>query len=108
MILEIEDSIVKNSQLTEAEIRLELAVMLFLKKRLTLVQASELADVPVIMFKNWTSNYSFATSPKMPLNLDVEKFPKNLKDFAVQPNQLRDFSTLFENELSAEELCKML
>ena len=44
----------------------------------------------------------------LPLTLNGEKFPKNLEDFAIQPKQLNALAQLFENEPSAEELCKML
>ena len=45
MVLEIADNIFQKSQMTEAEIRLELAILLFDKNRLTLGQASELANM---------------------------------------------------------------
>ena len=38
----------------------------------------------------------------------IEKFPKDLAPYAIQQEQLEALRELFENEPSAEELCKML
>lgn len=115
MVLEISDNIVQNSQMTEAEIRLELAILLFAKNRLTLGQARELADIDqdafekILIQKNLLHSFTKKTPQKhLPLSLNIEKFPKNIADFAVQPVQLAQLATLFEDAPSAEELCKML
>lgn len=43
-----------------------------------------------------------------PIALNIEKFPKDLSNFAVKPIELSALNELFEDEPSAEELCKML
>ena len=115
MVLEIADNIVQNSQMSEAEIRLELAILLFDKNRLTLGQASELANMDATTFEKILRQhgilYSFTqktNKKRSPLSLDIEKFPKNIADFAVKPAQLAQIVPLFEDAPSAEELCKML
>ena len=115
MVLEIADNIVQNSQMSEAEIRLELAILLFDKNRLTLGQASELANMSsdafekILIKKGIFYPYTQRLNKKhLPLSLDIENFPKNIDDFAVKPAQLNKIATLFEDAPSAEELCKML
>ncbi len=111
MILEINDNIL----MTEAEVRLELAVILFDKKGITLHQAADIARLTVEAFtlilrerhilpkqptkivRTWT-----------PVSLNMGKFPTDLTAFAVQPTHISALVELFENEPSAEELCKML
>lgn len=43
-----------------------------------------------------------------PIIWNIEKFPKDLSNFAVKPIELSALNELFENEPSAKELCKML
>ena len=113
MVLEISDNIVQSSQMTEAEIRLELAILLFAKNRLTLGQARELADIDqdafekILIQKNLLYSFTKKTAQKR-LSLNIEKFPKNIADVAVKPAQLAQIVPLFEDAPSAEELCKML
>ena len=114
MTLEISDSILQNSRMTESELRLELAIVLFEKNRLTYGQAADLAEMDIEVFEKILIElkllYPYTQKPhhKLPLILNGEKFPKNLEDFAIQPEQLNALAQLFENEPSAEELCKML
>ena len=115
MVLEIADNIVKSSQMTEAEIRLELAVLLFDKNRLTFGQAFELAGISDEIFaeilserKILRTNVLKPAQKHTPLSLNIEKFPKNIADFAIQPAQFASIAALFEDAPSAEELCRML
>ena len=114
MTLEISDSILQNSRMTESELRLELAIVLFEKNRLTYGQAADLAEMDIEDFEKILIElkllYPYTRKPhqRLPLTLNGEKFPKNLEDFAIQPKQLNALVQLFENQPSAEELCKML
>lgn len=115
MILEIADSILEKSQTTEAEIRLELGISLFQQNRITFGQACDLTGLDLAVFKAilhqrhilrpYTSN---TTQKWQPLTLNIKPFPKNITAFSVKPAQLSALAELFENEPSAEELCKML
>ena len=111
MILEINDNI----QITEAEVRLELAVTLFDKKEITLSQAADIAGLTVdALMRELRERRILPTQPTQiartwtPVSLNSEKFPTDLTAFAVQPAQISALAELFENEPSAEELCKML
>lgn len=111
MILEINDNI----QITEMEVRLELAITLFDKKGITLGQAAEIAgldaDTFMVILRERQILYPQSSKFKRtwePVNLNMGKFPKDLTAFAVKLDQLSALSTLFEDEPSAEELCKML
>ena len=115
MILEIADSILEKNLMSEAEIRLELAVSLFEKNRMTLGQASELAKLDVEVFEIILRERAvlypyFKKNAKQwqSLSLNIEQFPKDLTHFAVQSTQIAAIQSLFENEPSAEELCEML
>ena len=111
MILEINDNI----QMTEAEVRLELAVILFDKKGITLYQAADIAGLTVeALTFVLRERHILPTQPAkiartwIPVSLNSEKFPTDLTAFAVQPTHISPLVELFENEPSAEELCKML
>lgn len=115
MVLEIDESILEKSKMSEFDIRLELAMILFDKKRITLVQASNLAGLTSELFQKMLQKrdimYSFRSTHNTvwePISLNIEKFPKDLSNFAVKPMELSALNELFEDELSAEELCKML
>ncbi len=51
MIIEISDNIIKRARLSENEIQLRLAILLFEEEMLTLGQASELAGLNKIIFQ---------------------------------------------------------
>ena len=111
MVLEINDNI----QIAESEVRLELAITLFDKKGITLGQAAEIAglDADRLMIILRERQIFYPQSSKFtrtwePVSLNMGKFPNDLTDFAVKPAQLSALTTLFEDEPSAEELCKML
>jgi len=52
MALAIPDDLLKTTQMSEQEMRLEIAVMLFQQERLTLGQASAFADMDQYRFQN--------------------------------------------------------
>jgi hypothetical protein len=115
MVLEIDESILEKSQMSELDIRLELAMILFDKKRITLAQASSLAGLTSERFLKIIQKRDILnpsrTTPKaawQPVSLNIEKFPKDLGNFAVKPKELSALNELFEDEPSAEDLCKML
>jgi predicted HTH domain antitoxin len=112
MTLEISDTILQKSQMTEREILLELAIILFDKNQITLNQAKDLANMELESFEEILIQRQIFT-PKSsnkwrPISLNVGKFPKDLAPYAIQKEQLEALRELFENEPSAEELCKML
>jgi|APTNR8051073442_1049403.scaffolds.fasta_scaffold05587_3 hypothetical protein len=43
-----------------------------------------------------------------PVSWDWEKFPEDLSSYAVQEKDMDALAKIFEDEPSAEELCKML
>ena len=51
MLLEIPDSAIQETPLSPAEVRLEVAIWLYIKKRLTFGQARKLAGYTVIAFQ---------------------------------------------------------
>jgi predicted HTH domain antitoxin len=51
MLVEIPDAAIQDAPLSPAELRLELAIWLYAKKRLTLGQARKLAGLSVIDFQ---------------------------------------------------------
>jgi predicted HTH domain antitoxin len=115
MVLEIDESILEKSQMSESDIRLELALSLFDKKSITLGQASKIAGLDSESFMHKAKErgifypYRSKTNPKwQPLSLNMEKFPKNVNHFAVNQTELSALKELFKDEPSAEELCKML
>lgn len=57
---------------------------------------------------NNNTHRTTANTVWQPIALNIEKFPKDLSNFAVKPIELFALKELFENKPSAEELCKML
>ncbi len=115
MVLEIDESILEKSQMSELDIRLELAISLFDKNRITLGQASDLAGIDSELFMKIAKESGLINTRRSnhnsiwkPLSLNIEKFPKNVDNFAVKQTELSALVELFKDEPSAEELCKML
>lgn len=54
----IPDQILKASRLSEAEMRLEIAALLFGKEKLTLAQASQFAQLPLLRFSHFLASRS--------------------------------------------------
>ena len=73
MSLEIPDDIVRATHLTPEELRVEIAIMLFERDRLTLGQASILAG------KKQPEFQEILASRRISLHYDVEDFRKDLQ-----------------------------
>ncbi len=72
MEIKISDEILKTANLTDEDIRVEIAIMLYKKKVLTLGQASELAKLHQIQLQKELANR------RVPLNYDIESFREDL------------------------------
>lgn len=72
MALVIPDDVLDASRLSEAELRQEIAVLLFEKEKLTLAQASRLAGLPQLQFRH------LLASRDIGLHYDVEEFEEDL------------------------------
>lgn len=72
MILEISDEIMSLALMTQEEIKLEMAILLFQKDRLSLGKASELAGINVRQFQN------LLAARNISLHYGVEEFEKDL------------------------------
>ena len=77
MSLVISDEVLKASGLTGAELRLELAVHLFVSSRLTMAQAARLAEKPLTQFMQLLGDRGIGP------HYDVEEFREDLA--AIEP-----------------------
>jgi len=73
MSIDISDEILSATRMTEAEMRQEIAVMLFQKEKLTLAQASRFARMNRIAFQH------LLASRQIPVHYDVEDFEQDIK-----------------------------
>jgi predicted HTH domain antitoxin len=73
MSVAIPDEIIAATRMTEAEMKLEIAVMLFQKEKLTLAQASRFAGMNRIAFQH------LLASRQIPVHYDVEDFEQDIK-----------------------------
>jgi predicted HTH domain antitoxin len=73
MTIVIPDDILQATRLTEDELKLELAVILFQKDKLTLGQASILAGMNRLQFQH------LLASRKISVHYDVAEFEEDLK-----------------------------
>ncbi len=76
MLLTIPDNIVQSTRMTEDELRIEIAIMLYQKEKITLGQASELAEVNQLQFQH------LLASRKIPINYDIDDLETDLKNLA--------------------------
>jgi predicted HTH domain antitoxin len=74
MSIDISDEILSATRMTEAEMRQEIAVMLFQKDKLTLAQASRFARMNRIAFQH------LLASRQIPVHYDVEDFEQDIKN----------------------------
>lgn len=72
MSLVIPDEILQTAHMTEHELRQEIAVMLFQKEKLTLGQASRLADLSQLQFQH------VLASRHIPVHYDIREFEADL------------------------------
>lgn len=68
----IAEDILQSAQMTEAELRQEIAVLLFERGRLSMGQASKLAQMSQYQFQ------SFLASRQIPIHYDVAEFEADL------------------------------
>jgi predicted HTH domain antitoxin len=73
MSLIISDEILQASGFSESELLQEIAILLFQKEKLTLGQASRLAQMPQLQFQH------LLASRKIQLHYDVAEFEADLK-----------------------------
>lgn len=74
MSIVVSDEILTATRMTEAEMRQEIAVMLFQKEKLTLAQASRFAGTHRITFQH------LLASRHIPVHYDVEDFEQDIKN----------------------------
>ena len=67
------DELLKSAQITEDELRAELALALFQQERMTLGQAASLAGIPQIDFQR------LLASRRIPIHYDMEDLEQDLQ-----------------------------
>jgi predicted HTH domain antitoxin len=72
MNVSIPDEILESARMSEAELRLEIAILLFEKDRITLAQASVLAGMDRLRFQH------LLASRGIPVHYDAEDFEEDL------------------------------
>lgn len=73
MPVTISDDVLTAAHLSEAELRLELAVALFREERLTLAQASRLAEMDQFAFQ------SVLADREIPIHYGIQEFHEDLR-----------------------------
>ena len=73
MSLTISDEILEATGMSEAELKQEIAVLLFQKEKLTLGKASQLAGMSQLQFQH------LLASRQIPVHYDVAEFEEDLK-----------------------------
>ncbi len=74
MSLVIPEEILTTTRMSEAEMRQEIAIMLFQKEKLTLAQASRFAGINRIAFQH------LLASRQIPVHYDVEDFEQDINN----------------------------
>ncbi|MBV9389176.1 MAG: UPF0175 family protein [Chroococcidiopsidaceae cyanobacterium CP_BM_ER_R8_30] len=72
MAVVIPDEVLKSAQMTETELKQEIALMLFHKEKLTLAQASRLAGMPRIQFQH------LLASRQIPIHYDIAELESDI------------------------------
>ena len=73
MSVVLSDEILASARMTEAEMRQEIAVMLFQQEKLTLAQASRLAEMHRVAFQH------LLASRRIPIHYGVEDFEQDVQ-----------------------------
>ena len=73
MSLLIPDEFLKTADISEAELKLEIAILLFQQEKITLGTASQFADLNQLEFQR------ILGSRKIPIHYGVEEFKQDLK-----------------------------
>ena len=74
MSLVISEEILTTTRMSEAEMRQEIAIMLFQKEKLTLAQASRFAGINRVAFQH------LLASRQIPVHYDVEDFEQDINN----------------------------
>ena len=74
MSVVISDEVLSSTRMTEAEMKLEIAVLLFQKEKLTLAQAARFAEMHRVPFQH------LLASRQIPVHYDVEDFHEDLEN----------------------------
>ena len=74
MSVVISDEVLSSTRMTEAEMKLEIAVLLFQKEKLTLAQAARFAEM------HWVPFQHLLASRQIPVHYDVEDFHEDLEN----------------------------
>lgn len=77
MSITISDDVLLSTRLSEAELRTELAVMLFERDRLTLAQAAKLAGLDRLRFQH------LLASRAIPIHYDLDEFEADLDTLRI-------------------------
>ena len=77
MILVISEDIVQASGLSEKELVLELIILLFERKKISIVKASQLAKMPLLQFQNELALRNIN------IHYDEADLDADLKNFAI-------------------------
>ncbi len=72
MSLTISDTLLQSARMSEAELRQEIAIMLFQREKLTLAQASQFAPMSRLQFQH------VLASRQIPVHYDVAEFEEDL------------------------------
>lgn len=72
----IPDQILEATRMTEKELMQEIAVMLYQKEKITLGQASQLAQMNQLQFQH------LLASQEIPINYDIQDLEMDLKNLA--------------------------
>ncbi len=81
MSLVISDEVLRASRLSASELKVEIAVMLFQKEKLSLGQASRLADLGYLEFQHLLASRSIS------IHYDVADFEQDLETLSqLRPN----------------------
>jgi predicted HTH domain antitoxin len=79
MPLVISDDTLASAQVSDSELRLEIAVLLFAQGRFTLGQASEFCTLPQFQFQK------ILGERKIPIHYDIEEFQRDMQTLRALP-----------------------
>ncbi len=79
MALIIEDEYLQAAQVTEEELRLEIAILLYQQAKFSMGKASRFAGMNRILFQKVLG------SRKIPMNYDIEELNKDLVTLGIEP-----------------------
>ena len=82
MSLVIPDEFLQIAHISEADLKLEIAILLFQQEKLTLNNASHFAGINRLKFKQ------ILASRKILIHYDVEEFPQDLKTLEANDSKL--------------------